>query len=194
MNRRQILKLGLSTAATGLVLPALPGLHSSASAQGAKTSAFGSRRTIANSVYYNGTVFSFLADSKATGGGYAMYEVTVRQGLEPPPHTHTREDEIFYILEGEATFQSGNVLTEAKAGDHVFQPRNELHWFKAKTPTLRGIIIVTPGGLENAFKTRGTPATSLELPPPPAPPTPAQIEATVKFFAENYGLIYAPPK
>jgi quercetin dioxygenase-like cupin family protein len=191
MNRRDVLKLSLTTAATGLIAPALPGLR--ASAQTA-TPAFGSRRAIENSVYYNGTVFSFLADSKATGGHYAMYEVLVRQGLEPPPHTHTREDEIFYILEGEATFQSGKIVTEAKLGDHVFQPRNELHWFKAKTPTLRGIIIVTPGGLENAFKTRGTPASSLEPPAPPAPPTPAQIEATVKFFAENYGLIYAPPQ
>jgi quercetin dioxygenase-like cupin family protein len=193
MNRRQILKLGLSTAATGLVAPALPGLLSSTSAQAA-TPAFGSHRAIENSVYYNGTVFSFLADSKSTGGGYAMYEVLLRQGLEPPPHTHTREDEIFYILEGEATFKSGSVMTEAKAGDHVFQPCNQLHWFKAKTPTLRGIIIVTPGGLENAFMTRGKPATSLELPEPPAPPTPEQIAASAKFFAENYGVIYAPPQ
>jgi quercetin dioxygenase-like cupin family protein len=194
MNRREILKLGFSTAATGLVVPALPSLLSSTNAQAAMP-AFGSHRAVENSVYYNGTVFSFLADSKATGGNYAMYEVVVRQGLEPPPHTHTREDEIFYLLEGEATFKSGQVVTEAKAGDHVFQPRNNLHWFKAKTPTLRGIIIVTPGGLENAFKTRGTHATSLELPPPPAaPPTPEQIAATIKFFAENYGVIYAPPQ
>jgi quercetin dioxygenase-like cupin family protein len=191
MNRREMLKFGLSTAASGLVMPTL---LSGVQAQGAKTTAFGSRRATSNSVYFNGAVFSFLADSKATGGGYAMYEVYVRQGLEPPPHTHTREDEIFYILEGEATFQSGNVVTETRAGDHVFQPRNELHWFKLKTPTLRGIIMVTPGGLENAFRTRGTPVTSLELPPPPAPPTPAQLEASAKFFAENYGLIYAPPK
>ena len=49
-------------------------------------------------------------------------------------------------------------------------------------------------GLENAFKTRGIPASSLELPAPPAPPTPAQIEASVKFFAEQYGVIYAVPK
>ena len=191
MNRRQMLKLGLSTAASGLILPTV---LSSASAQAAKP-AFGSRRAVANSVYYNGALFSFLADSAQTGGGYAMYDVTVRQGLEPPPHTHTREDEIFLILEGEATFQSGKIVTEAKPGDHVFQPRNELHWFKAKTPVLRGIIIVTPGGLEGAFKARGTPATALELPAPPAaPPTPEQIAATVKFFAENYGLIYAPPQ
>lgn len=193
MNRREVLKLGLSSAATGMVLPALPGWLSGASAQAANP-AFGSRRAVENSVYYNGTVFSFLADSRATGGNYAMYEVYVRQGLEPPPHTHTREDEIFYILDGEASFLSGKIATEARAGDHVFQPRNELHWFKLKTPTLRGIVIVTPGGLENAFRARGAPATSLELPPPPAPPTPEQIAATVQFFAENYGLYYAPPQ
>ncbi len=143
---------------------------------------------------YNGNVFSILADSKGTGGVYAMYEVLARQGLEPPPHTHTREDEIFLVLEGEATIKSGNTVYEAKPGDHVLQSRNELHSFKIKTPTLRVIIMVKPGGLEKAFQTRGKPETSLELPPPPAPPTPEQIAATVKFFADNYGLFYAPPQ
>jgi quercetin dioxygenase-like cupin family protein len=191
MNRRQMLKLGLSSAATSMIVPALPGLLSSASAQ-ALVPAFGTRRSIENSVYYNGNVFSFLADSRATSGSYAMYEVTIRQGLEPPPHTHTREDEIFLILEGEATFKSGNVTDEGKPGDHIFQPRNELHSFKIKTPTLHAIIMVTPGGLEKAFQARGKPVTSLELPPVPAPPTPEQIAATFKFFADNYGVIYAP--
>jgi quercetin dioxygenase-like cupin family protein len=106
MNRRDMLKLGLSTTASSLILPALPSLFSSVKAQGTPNPAFGSHRETENSVYYNGTVFSFLADSKVTGGLYAMYEVFIRQGLEPPPHTHTREDEIFYILEGEATFFS----------------------------------------------------------------------------------------
>jgi quercetin dioxygenase-like cupin family protein len=194
MNRRDMLKLGLSTTTSSLILPALPSLFSSVKAQGTPNPAFGSHRETENSVYYNGTVFSFLADSKVTGGLYAMYEVFIRQGLEPPPHTHTREDEIFYILEGEATFFSGDVVTQTKPGDHVFQPRGQLHGFKLKTPTARAIIMVTPGGLENAFKTRGKPATSLELPEPPAPPTPDQIAATIKFFAEQYGLFYAPPK
>jgi quercetin dioxygenase-like cupin family protein len=192
MDRRKVLKLGLSTA-SGLLVPAVPSVFSAASAQ-ATSLAFDSRRGPTNSVYYNGAVFSFLADSKATGGSYAMYEVLARQGLEPPPHTHTREDEIFYLLEGEISFFSGNVKSEAKAGDHVFQPRGQLHGFKLKTPTARVIITVTPGGLEQAYKSRGTPATSLELPPPPAaPPTAEQIAATAKFFAEQYGLFFAPP-
>ena len=192
MNRRQMLKLGFSTAATGLAVPAI---LSTAAAQNPATPVFASRRALASSVYYNGAVFSFLADSKATGGSYAMWEVFIRQGLEPPPHTHSREDEIFYVLEGEATVFSGSFSTDAKAGDHIFQPRNQLHGFKLKTPTARVLLMVTPGGLENAFKARGTPATSLELPPPPAaPPTAEQIAATVKFFAEQYGLVYAPPQ
>ncbi len=68
-------------------------------------------------------MFSFLAESKDTGGVYAMVDSSLPASAGAPLHTHTREDEIFMILEGEVEFTSGGIVTLAKAGDHVFQPR-----------------------------------------------------------------------
>ncbi len=54
-----------------------------------------------------GDVYRFLATGTDTNGKYAMWEAIVPPGGGPPPHVHSREEEGFYILEGEITFQIG---------------------------------------------------------------------------------------
>ncbi|WP_299428506.1 cupin domain-containing protein [uncultured Meiothermus sp.] len=187
-NRRTALKQ-LTAAGLGLVLS---GKVSTALAQTSVKPAFGSRATLANSVWFNGALFSVLADKKTTGGSYALMDVRVRQGFEAPPHVHNGEDEIFFIQEGEVTFTSGSVVTEAKPGDHVFQPRGVPHSFKLKTPTARMLVTFTPGGLEEAYRRVGVPAERLDLPAPPAsPPTAEQLAAVAKVFGE-YGFVLLP--
>jgi quercetin dioxygenase-like cupin family protein len=190
-NRRQALK----TFATGGIVAALSGQVMPALAQTTpRWPAFGSQRTVENSLYFRAHLLSVLADAKATNGAYGLVDATLRQGFESPPHTHTREDEIFFILEGEIEFTSGGIVTLAKPGDHVFQPRNVEHWFKLKTPTARTLVLFTPGGLEGLYRQLSVPAKTLELPAPPtAAPTPEQIARSVKLNAE-YGVLIAPPK
>ena len=56
-----------------------------------------------------------------TDGAFALLEeVTPPQG-GPPPHMHTREDETFYVLEGELEFVVGGRALLATAGpaEHV---------------------------------------------------------------------------
>ena len=48
-----------------------------------------------------GDVYRFLATGADTNGKYAMWEAIVPPGGGPPPHVHSREEEGFYILEGE---------------------------------------------------------------------------------------------
>jgi hypothetical protein len=49
-----------------------------------------------------GDLYEFKAVSEDTGGAYAAVEVRATPGLPgPPPHIHHREDEAFYVLEGE---------------------------------------------------------------------------------------------
>jgi len=48
-----------------------------------------------------GDVYRFLATGDETDGRYAMFEAFVLPGGGPPPHTHSREEESFYVLEGE---------------------------------------------------------------------------------------------
>ena len=194
-TRRQALKTmaasGLGAALAGTIAP-------TAFAQGrtfkAGLPAFVSHRALENSIIVAGNVFSILADQKSTGGMYTLIDAIVKQGREAPPHTHTREDEIFYILEGEVEFTSGGIVTLAKPGDQVFQPRGAQHWFKLLTPTARALVMFTPGGIEGLYRQTSAPAKSLELPEagPPAP-TPAQFEGLVKLAA-SYGVTYALPK
>lgn len=64
-----------------------------------------------------------LARSEDTGGAFALVEEFVRAGVEPPPHLHAREEEAFYVLEGEVDFRAGDLFYHAVPGDFVFLPR-----------------------------------------------------------------------
>jgi quercetin dioxygenase-like cupin family protein len=70
----------------------------------------------------------------------------------PPLHQHTREDEMFYVIEGEVTFQIDGNRTLAKAGTTLFAPRLTVHAFQNFTQnTARLLITLSPGGLDRMF-------------------------------------------
>lgn len=138
-----------------------------------------------NSYWYIGHLMTVLLNSKETGGRYALLRATERRGLEPPPHTHTKEDEAFLILGGEVIYTVGNQTFKAKEGDVMFLPKNIQHSFKIQTEKLETLILLTPGGLENYFIEMSTPAEELQLPPmPQAPPDIKNLVAT----ASKYGI------
>src|SRR3984893_1770104 len=63
-----------------------------------------------------GDIYRFLATGDDTNGKYALWEAIVLPGGGPPPHVHSREEEGFYILEGEITFTVGDKRVVATAG------------------------------------------------------------------------------
>jgi hypothetical protein len=63
-----------------------------------------------------GDVYRFLATGEDTNGKYALIEAIVGPGGGPPPHVHSREEEGFYILEGEITFTINGERVMATAG------------------------------------------------------------------------------
>jgi hypothetical protein len=46
-----------------------------------------------------GTTMRLIATAPGTGGRYAVIEQVTPPGWGPPRHIHSREDEIFYILD-----------------------------------------------------------------------------------------------
>jgi quercetin dioxygenase-like cupin family protein len=52
------------------------------------------------SKWYMGSLTTNLADKHETNGAFTLVEATLVPGNEPPPHVHSREDELFYVLEG----------------------------------------------------------------------------------------------
>jgi quercetin dioxygenase-like cupin family protein len=89
------------------------------------------------------------ASGRSTRGSVTVMEMVVGQG--PPRHTHTREDESIYVLTGTLDVECGGDRFEAGPGSFVFLPRGLPHTFHAVDETASGLLIVTPGGLDEYF-------------------------------------------
>jgi quercetin dioxygenase-like cupin family protein len=114
--------------------------------------------------------FSGLAVIKATaadtGGQITIVEMTEPPGTEAPLHVHHREDEAFWVLEGDVTFEVGDTTIEAHAGDFAFGPRDIPHRYTVGDAGCRMLFICTPGGFEDLVIAMSEPARTRTLPSP----------------------------
>ena len=88
------------------------------------------------------------------------------EGFSPPRHIHTREDEVFLVLEGEAWFDVDGERRLAGPGTSVYMPRGVPHTFRIKSPVARMLGIMTPGAFEQLFRDLSVPAGARTLPEP----------------------------
>ena len=89
------------------------------------------------------------ASRHSTGGALSVFETSV--GAGPPLHVHDREDECFYVLDGELSVRRGDDAFDAAVGSIVFVPRGRPHRFWAAGPPARLLLIAVPGGIEDYF-------------------------------------------
>jgi len=141
--------------------------------------------------------FDGLAMLKVTGeqsgGQFSLIEMLYPAGAIVPRHVHHREDELFYLIEGELEMRVGERQISAKPGTTIFAPRNIPHSFQvgANAP-VHYLILYTPAGFEGFIRDTSRPAATLTLPPPPdAPPTPEQIQAIGEMMRERYACEWA---
>jgi quercetin dioxygenase-like cupin family protein len=133
-----------------------------------------------------GDVYRFMATSEHTNGKYSMWEAIVPPGGGPPPHVHSREEESFYILEGEITFQIGEDLVVATAGMFANMSVGTPHSFKNESNRpAKMIISIAPAGLEQMFFEFGVPLP--EGSTAALPPTKDEIEKLLAI-APKYGI------
>lgn len=120
--------------------------------------------------------------SKDTNGDLTIFEYTGNEKGGPPLHLHTRQDEIFFIVEGEYLFQVGDEKHNLKAGDTIFLPRKVPHTFAQLTEKGRMYFLFQPSGkMEDFFRAIG----NLQGPPTP--------EQGAQLFAAHEMKVVGPP-
>jgi quercetin dioxygenase-like cupin family protein len=117
-----------------------------------------------------------------TGGAWSMIEQVTPPGSGAPVHMHSREDEAFFIAEGNFLFLVGEEKIETKPGDFLWAPRNVPHTFlNIGSIPARAIVVMSPPGLEDFFQKVAAIA---------GPPTPDQIAS----LFDEYGMsLLGPP-
>jgi quercetin dioxygenase-like cupin family protein len=137
-----------------------------------------------------GDTYTMLADGAQTGGSYALVEACVPPGSGPPPHFHTREEESFYMLEGELSFMVNDRWVEAKPGAFIQMPRGTKHCFKNNGKIrARVLVLVVPSGFDAFLKEAGTPMPARNSPAPPV--TQSEIDRLL-VVAPKYGIEIVP--
>ena len=90
--------------------------------------------------------------TSAETGFISIVEHVFSPGALVPPHIHTLEDEISYVVSGEIGFRSNGKEITLAAGGYIVKPRNELHsMWNAGTSPARMIEIISPAGFEKYF-------------------------------------------
>ena len=102
----------------------------------------------------------------------------------PPRHVHTREDELFYVLEGELVFELDGERHTLRAGDTVYLRRGVVHTYQNFTTSDVQLLIATVPGMFSRFFVELSAATPLG-----GMPDPAQMDA----MATNYGITTLGP-
>ena len=146
-------------------------------------------QSLDRSVWYNGSLMTLLATGEETQGKFALIEAVSRKGNDPPPHIHRREEEIFYVLEGEVVFSVGDRTIKGMPGTMIFLPRDVRHSFTIESEHARMLLLVAPAGLERWFKEFSEPAQAMTLPPANEPGY--QDVQRMLEAASRYGLEFA---
>ena len=102
----------------------------------------------------------------------------------PPRHVHTREDELFYVLEGELVFELDGERHTARTGDTVYLRRGVIHAYQNFTTSTARLLIATTPGMFSGFFEELSAATPLG-----ALPAPEQLND----IATKYGITMLGP-
>ncbi|MBA3677534.1 MAG: cupin domain-containing protein [Sphingosinicella sp.] len=92
----------------------------------------------------------FKADEEETGSTYSTSEWWLEPQSEgPPAHSHAANDDIFYVIEGNARVLVGEIWADAPKGSFVRVPAGVTHSFKNESDAPMGLLnIYIPGGFE----------------------------------------------
>jgi quercetin dioxygenase-like cupin family protein len=126
-----------------------------------------------------------------TGGAFSVRDNLGRRGHASPVHVHDRDDETFFVLDGELRVLVGQEEHAAGPGTVAVLPRRLRHAYIVTSATARFLTLHTPSGFEQFAAEVGQPAQALTLPPGPAGPP--DLAALTRAAARHGITILAPP-
>lgn len=108
-----------------------------------------------------GSLTWIKATGEQTGGAHCLIEQVIPPGAGSPWHLHRREDETFYVIDGEVLFIIGDEEQRITAGPGslVFGPRETPHGFRAEgSAPARMLMVAAPAGFERFLLALSEPA------------------------------------
>ena len=105
----------------------------------------GAGRTVS---YGSGSSAELKLAGEQSSGDWAVVEWRVRPGDEPPVHSHTREDETVYVLDGAITAYVDGEHIEMEAGSYAALPKNVPHGLTVRGEEARLLVALEPAGVE----------------------------------------------
>jgi quercetin dioxygenase-like cupin family protein len=102
-----------------------------------------------------GVTHIYKATAAETAGSFSLWEDVIPPGAGAPPHTHSREDEAFYVLSGEIQieFEGEPAPHRVGPGGFFFGPRGRRHGYRnAGDKPARVLVLCAPScGLDQMF-------------------------------------------
>jgi quercetin dioxygenase-like cupin family protein len=139
-----------------------------------------------NSITIGQLEIRYVVDGTRTGAASGMFELVVPPGARvPPPHSHTHNEEIVYVLEGVLRYAVDDERRDLGPGEHMRTPRGSVHGFSnPHNETARALIVLTPDIGMQYFRDVAAVAVG------PGAPDPAKMIEVMK----RYGLVPAAPR
>ena len=138
--------------------------------------------------YFDVGLGSVCLSGKDTGGAYCLLEVSLAPGMGVPRHTHTREDEVYFVLAGELEVKVGENVFVLRQGDTLLAPRDIPHELRNSGNTTNSFLLVfSPSGFEEFIMATAVPAPDNAV--APTEPPPVAVE-NVHKLATDYGIIF----
>jgi len=144
--------------------------------------------------YFDVGLGSVCLTGADTGGAYCLLEVSLATGIRVPRHTHTREDETYYVMSGELEVIVGEEVFVLKAGDTLIAARDIPHELRNSGSTTNHYLLAfSPSGFEEFIM-----ATALPAPDDAVAPTERQLQAgdpsitiqNIHRLANDYGILF----
>lgn len=131
-----------------------------------------------------GSTAVFKLESHQTGSALCLATAETPPGAGPPAHVHSRDDEVFFVLEGELSFLTATGWVPAPRGSVIYAPRGAPHTFRNAGPApSRHLVLTLPSGFDQFY------LRSAELMAAGGPPDLERLKAV----AAEYGYEFLPP-